>query len=181
MALNAQDAQDAHGGGSTRRPTPAPPGRSRRLQSVVRRRAQADCDSVQAGGQVEAPSTGGAEQPIVRFSSGRLIIVVGTALRGGRAGCVAPGAVTPCQGSPLAAKMRPEMGPAERADAVLGYESLLMAAVMVSVASDGRAVACRAARHRADPGEPALVQCAQAGDLDRLAPGPVSLDGDDPC
>src|SRR5262249_9304170 len=45
----------------------------------------------------------------------------------------------------------------------------------VAVGSAGGAVARGGARHGGDPGEPARVQGARAGHLDRLAPGAVRL------
>src|SRR5260370_33040322 len=50
----------------------------------------------------------------------------------------------------------------------------------IAVVPVGRAVARRAARHRADPGVPARVQGAQAGHLERQAPRPALLTDHEP-
>src|SRR6266700_3788196 len=66
--------------------------------------------------------------------------------------------------------------PVPHAVPLAGHEPLRMT-VAVRVAPGGRAVARRRARHRADPGDTARVQGAQAGHLDRPAPHAVPLAG----
>ena len=65
-------------------------------------------------------------------------------------------------------------------DAVLLADHEPLGAMRAPVASAGAAVARRGARHREDPGEPALVQGPQAGHLDRLAPPAVRLADHEP-